>query len=76
MVGVEVHVKKDVLEEIWVADEVGKLTYNVVELDDFGPLKWGTGLCVDDVVRDGWDVVDRMEHPQVCKFTEVLQVPI
>ena len=50
---VGVHVKRDVLEEIGVADEVGKVTHNVGELEDIGQLKSGTCLCVDDVVKDG-----------------------
>jgi len=36
IVGVGVHAKKDVLEEIWVVDEVGKLIHYVVELEDIG----------------------------------------
>ena len=40
--GVGVHAKKDVLEEIWVVDEVGKLIHYVVELEDMGQLKWRT----------------------------------
>ena len=42
IVGVGVHAKKDVLEEIWVVDEVGKLIHYVVELEDIGQLKWRT----------------------------------
>ena len=56
--GVRVHVQKNVLEEIGVADEIGKLTRNVTELEDIGPFKLGTGICVDDVVGDGKDVVE------------------
>ena len=70
--GVGVHLKKDALEEIRVADEVGKLTHNVLELEDIGPLKWGTGLCVDDVAGDEWDVVEW----NAWKFKEALQGPI
>ena len=70
MVDVQFHVKKDDLEDIWV-DEVGKLTPNV-ELEDIGPLKWGTGLCVDDMVGDEWDVVEW----NAWKFKEALQGPI
>ena len=42
IVGVGVHAKKDVLEEEWVVDEVGKLIHHVVELEDIGQLKWRT----------------------------------
>ena len=42
IVGAGVHAKKDVLEEIWVVDEVGKLIHYVVELEDIGQLKWRT----------------------------------
>ena len=42
IVGAGVHAKKDVLEEIWVVDEAGKLIHYVVELEDIGQLKWRT----------------------------------
>ena len=37
--GAGVHAKKDVLKEIGVVDEVGKLIHYVVELEDIGQLK-------------------------------------
>ena len=42
IVGVGVHAKKDVLEEIWVVDEIGKLIHYEVELEHIGQIKWRT----------------------------------
>ena len=39
IVGVEVHAKKDVLEEICFVDAVGKLIHYVVELEGIDQLK-------------------------------------